>query len=229
MSSEFDLDKLAEIPDPLGDLASAPVPPRRAEISVRPPTRESVVRRRAMALVGAIACQGFWLALFHKRADLATVSRSTLAAEVGFPLVAAAIAFGAATAPGPRGLGESRERLAPWALLSPAVFVAATLLSSAGGADSEPFTWHAARCFLVVSLFAVGPAILAGWAFRRSFAAAAGWRAAALGIACAALAAASMGVVCSTGSAAHVLVGHGGVIFVAGAAGALLGSRYARS
>jgi hypothetical protein len=44
-------------------------------------------------------------------------------------------------------------------------------------------------------------------------------------MACAALAAASMSILCSVGSPAHVLVGHGGMIAVAGIAGALAGRR----
>jgi hypothetical protein len=225
MKPDFDIDRIAEIPDPLADLAQAPLPPRRPP-PLSPPTRGHVVQRRAVALAAAVATQFMWLAVFNKRADLATVSRSVLLGEIGFPLAAGAIALGAAVAPGPRGLGESKERLLPWVLLAPAVFVVATFWSDAGGGDSESFFWHAARCFLYTSLFALGPAFAAAWTFRRAFAAAPGWRAAALGIACAGLGASTMGVICATGSTAHVLLGHGSVMLAGGIAGALLGRRF---
>ena len=71
-----------------------------------------------------------------------------------------------------------------------------------------------------------GPLVVAGWAFRRSFVAAPAWRTAALAMACAASGAATMSVVCSVGSPAHVLVGHGALMFVAALVGAGLGRRF---
>jgi hypothetical protein len=66
---------------------------------------------------------------------------------------------------------------------------------------------------------------LAGWALRHAFAAAARWRFAAAGVACGALAATTMSVVCANGNAAHVLLGHGTFMLVAGLAGWLVGER----
>jgi hypothetical protein len=225
MSDDFDLDRLRDIPDPLAGLALPPLEPRSVP-AVRPRTRQEVARARTVSRALAVAVQGVWLALFEKRADLATVSRATLLGEVAFPLLAGAVALGAAVAPGARGLGEAKERLAPWALLAPVVFVAATWWSDVACSDPESFTWHALRCFFITSLFAMVPAMLAAWSFRRSFAAAPGWRAAALGMACAGLGASTMGLVCATGNVAHVLAGHGSVMLVAGLAGALLGRRF---
>jgi hypothetical protein len=111
------------------------------------------------------------------------------------------------------------------ALLSPAFFVVATLLASPRDVDPAPFVEHGFQCFAWTALFSAGPLVLAAWAFRRSFVAAPAWRSAALGMACGAFGAATMSLVCSVGSAAHVLVGHGGMMLVAAVCGALLGRR----
>jgi hypothetical protein len=229
MNEDFDLDRLADIPDPLAELSLTPLPPRPGHPDVRPPTRDHVARTRALALFGAIACQAIWLTVFNKRGDLTTVRPTTLLAEVGIPLAAGLVALGAAVAPGERGLGESKEYLAPAALFAPALFAVAAWWERATDVDPESFAWHAARCFIVTSLFALVPAVLAAWSFRRSFASASGWRSAALGMACAGLAAATMGLVCSTGTVLHVLAGHVSVMIVAGVAGALLGRRFGKA
>jgi hypothetical protein len=226
MNHDFDIDRLADVPDPLADVALAPLPPRPAAPAVRPATRDAVARTRMLALAGAVACQGVWVALFNKRADLATVPRATLFAEIGVPAVAGAIALVAAVAPGERGLGESKERLAPAALFAPVLFALATWGERVTDVDTESFAWHAARCFLVTSLFTLVPAVLAAWAFRRSFAAAPAWRSAALAMACAGLGAASMGLICATGTTLHVIAGHVTVMVVAGVVGALVGRRF---
>lgn len=100
-----------------------------------------------------------------------------------------------------------------------------TLLVAPADADADPFWPHALRCFLWTSLYAVGPLVLAAWAFRRSFAAMSSWRTAALGMAGGAAGAATMSFVCSVGTPAHVLVGHGGIMLVAAVAGGVFGRR----
>jgi hypothetical protein len=226
MKHDFDFDRLGDIPDPLADVALAPLPAQKRAPTVRPATRAAVARTRMLALAGAVACQGVWLALFNKRADLATVPRATLFAEVAIPAVAGAIALVAAIAPGERGLGEAKERLAPAALFAPVLFALATWGARVTDVDTESFAWHATRCFLVTSLFTLIPAVLAAWAFRRSFAAAPAWRSAALAMACAGLGAATMGLVCATGTVLHVIAGHVTVMVVAGIVGALVGGRF---
>ena len=81
----------------------------------------------------------------------------------------------------------------------------------------------------VTGLLALGPLALGLWAFRRAFAAAAGWRTAAVGVAAGGLAAATMSLACPITTAAHVIVGHGLAMIVAGLAGALLAPAIARS
>ena len=229
MNEDFDLERLADIPDPLSELGLAPLPPRLAQRTARPATRDHVARTRAIALIGAVACQAIWLAVFNKRGNLASVPRATLFAEIGIPLAAGLVALGAAVAPGDHGLGESKDRLIPAVLFAPVLFAVAVWWERVTDVDPESFAWHAARCFLVTSIFAFVPAALAAWSFRRAFATAPGWRSAALGMACAGLGASTMGLVCSTGTVTHVIAGHVSVMLVAGFAGALLGRRFGES
>ncbi|HXN33544.1 MAG TPA: NrsF family protein [Polyangiaceae bacterium] len=225
MKHDFDLDRTADFPDPLAGIGELPVPLRPASPLVRPPTRSRVAALRASALGAALLYEGVWLAIFNKRSDLSALPRTTLAAEVAIPLAAAGLALAAATARGERGMGAPKGRLAAWVLLSPAVFVAATLFAGPPDVDIESFWRHVLRCFLVTGLLGLGPLGLAAWAFRRGFVAAPAWRMAGLGVACSAIAAASMTFLCSVGSPAHVLVGHGGLMVVAGLGGALFGRR----
>jgi hypothetical protein len=225
MKLDFDLRRIADIPDPFEHVADLPVPPRPDSAPALPRSRFHVTGTRAIALVGALVYEGIWLEIFSKRGDLAAIPRATLLAEVAIPLVAGALALKAAAAPGERGLGEAKGRLAAWVLISPALFVLATLFAGPADVDGELFWPHALRCFLITALLGLGPLVLAAWAYRRAFVAAPAWRAAALGIACAATGAASMSLLCSVGSPAHVLVAHGGMILVAGVTGALVGRR----
>ncbi len=225
MKNDFDFGPVADFPDPVAGVDALPLPPMPAAPPVRPRTRSHLKTLRASALLGALVYEGVWLVVFNKRDDLAVLPRTTLLAEVAIPVAAAWLALAGATAPGPRGIGPAKGRLATWVLLSPAVFVGATLFAGPDDVDIESFWRHAVRCFLVTGLLGLGPLALALWAFRRSFVAAAPWRMAALGMGCSAVAAASMTFLCSVGSPAHVLVGHGGLMLVAGVAGALLGRR----
>jgi hypothetical protein len=225
MKQDFDFDTVADFPDPAAGLGPLPLLPRPANTLDRPPSRSRVAAMRVSALVAALLYEAVWLAIFNKRGDLSALARSTLVAEVSIPLCAAGLALAAAAARGARGMGASKGHLATAALLSPAVFAAATVFCGPADADGEPFWSHALRCFLVTGLLGLGPLALAAWAFRRAFVAAPAWRMAALAMACSAVAAATMAFLCSVGSPAHVLVGHGGLMLVAGVGGALLGRR----
>jgi negative regulator of sigma F NrsF-like protein len=225
MKHDFDPDTIADFPDPAAGIAELPLPPRPPSLRDRPPTRSRVAAIRVSALCAALIYEGIWLAIFNKRGDLSALPRATLLAEVAIPLAAAGVALAAATAHGASGLGAAKGRLATLALLCPAVFAAATLIAGPADADGEPFWSHALRCFLVTGLLGLGPLVFAAWAFRRAFVAAPAWRVAALAMGCSAVAAATMTFLCSIGSPAHVLVGHGGLMLVAGAGGALLGRR----
>jgi hypothetical protein len=228
MKNDFDLHRILDIPDPLENVARAALPPQRPQRLDRSLTHTQVARSRITALIVAVLYEAVWLAMLNKRGDLASVPRTTFALEIAAPLVAAALAIAAATGPGAHGIGQPKARLTTLVLSSPALFALATLLLAPADVDEEFFWPHALRCFLLTSLFAAGPLVLAVWSFRHSFVAVPAWRTAALGLACAALGAVTMSFLCSVGSAPHVLVGHGGVLLVGGAIGAALGGRFGR-
>jgi hypothetical protein len=228
MKDDFDLRRIADVPDPLAGLADLPVPPRQAVSAAPSPTRSRVATIRAVALGGALLYEGVWLALVRKRDDLRTIAPLVLVLEVAVPIGAAVLAL-AAAAPGEHGLGKPKARLAMLAVMSPVLFIAATILlsfASAGDVDTESFWWHCLRCLAWTTLYSAGPMLLCAWAFRRTFVVAPAWRAAAVAMACAATGAATMSLTCSVGSPAHVIIGHGGMMFVAALVMAAVGARF---
>jgi hypothetical protein len=230
--SDFDLDRLGDVPDPLafeGALEGRPLPPMPTAIAASP-TRQQVGNLRVAALLAALAYDVAWIAIMNKRDDLRTLSPWTLLAEISIPFAAAVLALLAASAPGSRGLGEPKARLATMSLLAPAVFIVSTvalsrLVPGVGEDDAGPFWAHAFRCFLWTSLYALGPLLFAAWAFRRSFVTAPAWKMSSLGVAAGAAGAATMVFVCSVGTPMHVLVGHGGPMLVGALLGIVLGRR----
>jgi hypothetical protein len=228
MKPPFDPDSLGDVPDPAAELAPLPPPPRRFQPVPRAPTRADRATTRARALAGALVYSGVLLVLFNKRADLHAVPGRTLLLELAIPLGAGLLAFAAATAPGRAGVGWPKTRLVAVALCAPALFALGSWLAGPRDFDPEPFVGHGIRCLVVTGLFTLGPLLFAAWAFRGAFVVSAGWRAAALGVACAALGATAMSLICSVGTPAHVIVGHGGFMVIAGVAGAAFGRRIAR-
>ncbi len=229
MKDPIDIPSMSDVPDPLAAIDEWPMPPRRGGALVDSPTRRHVAAARATALGAALLYEIAWVFVMTKREDLPTMPRAVLAIELVIPLLASLFALAAAAAPDARGLGPPKGRMMVLTILSPLIFVGATLLASPADVDAEPFVMHAFRCFAWTAVYSAGPLVLAMWAFRRSFVAAAGWRSAALGMACGAAGAATMSLVCSVGSPAHVLVGHGGMMLVGAVAGALLGNRFGRA
>jgi hypothetical protein len=231
VNDDFDLDRIRDVPDPLEGAGAWPLPPRPAGPAVLPPspTRAAVAALRTKALVAAVVYELVWIAVMNKRADLSTLPPARLLFELGVPLAASLLALAAAVGSGKDGLGEPKGKLMTLALLSPAIFVASTLFVSPADVDTDGFWAHAVRCLLWTGLYSAGPLVLAAWAFRHAFPASPAWRTAALGLACGAIGAATMSLVCSVGSPAHVLVGHGGIMLLAGIAGALVGRRFGQS
>lgn len=227
MKDDFDLQRIADVPDPLATLAQVPLRAHPVP-TARSRTRSRVASIRATALGAALLYEGLWLAFMNKRDDLHTIAPLRLFFEVAVPVGAAALALTAA-APGKRGLAKPRTRLATLTLLAPVLFAAAAILlsiASGGRADSAPFWPHSLRCFGWTSLYSAGPMVFAAWAFRRSFLGAPAWRTAAVAVACAATGAATMSLICSSEGPAHVIVGHGGAMLVAALVGAALGGRF---
>jgi hypothetical protein len=229
MNDDRDMNRLLEIGDPFADDATVPLRPMPSKLPATSPTRGHVQTVRTVAFVAAMLYDAAWLALRETRPDLPSLPPSAIALGLGIPLAASAIALGAATRRGRRGLGLPAAHIAALAIVAPALFVVATLLVAPAG-DGDDLFWHrAARCMAAAAILALGPLGLGLWAFRRAFVAAPAWRTAAMGIACGALAAATLSLHCPVSSAWHVVVGHGTVMLVAGLAGAWLGRTFARS
>jgi hypothetical protein len=231
MKDDFDLQRIADVPDPLAALGDVAI--RAQDPATMPPsrTRSRVAAIRVTALGAALLYEGLWLTFMSERDDLHTIAPLRLFFEVAVPIGAAVLALTAAS-PGERGLAKSRVRLATLTLLAPISFMAAAILlsiASDGRADGAPFWPHCLRCFAWTSLYSAGPMVFAAWAFRRSFVGAPAWRTTAVAIACAATGAATMSLVCSSDSPAHVVIGHGGAMLVAALFGSALGDRFGRA
>jgi hypothetical protein len=227
MREELDLQQLGEIPDPFADaVTQAPRLVDRTRMAPAP-TRSRVRVTRALAAAGALLYAGSWPLWFEQRPDLAALPLLQVVVGLAIPLVASALALGAA------GLlrGSRREAFA-WVaglvVASPLWFVLATLITSPEAHDDR-FASHAVSCLLTTVALAVGPLALALYAHRRAFATLSPWRATALGLASGGLAAATMVFVCPISTGAHVTVGHGAIFLVAGAASGFAGRRICRS
>jgi hypothetical protein len=232
--SEPDLSQLGAIGDPFADAASAPPrvplePPRVPGGDKASPTRARVRMVRWIAFVAALVFEVPCVVLSHHRRDMTALPLPEFAVGLLLPLAAAAVALLAATRRGPRGLGMPARAIITLAVAAPALFYLVTMAGApAAGADPD-FWLHAAKCAYTTAFLTVGPLLLGLWAFRRSFAAAAAWRTAALGVAAGCLAATAMSIACPMAGAAHVILGHGLMMLVAGFAGALLAPAISRS
>jgi hypothetical protein len=228
--TDFDLNRLGEIPDPYAPPAAG-VTARPLDAASLPPspTRARVRRARAAALVSALLFNGAWIAFVERRRDLAALAPRSVALGLGVPLLAALVALVAVARRGSRGLGGRVVELAALACGPPLFFAIGTLASATATPNAGPFVGPALRCMSAAALLAAAPFAVALLAMRRSFAASAGWRTAALGVTCGALAAATMSVACPNGEPMHVLVAHGAMMLVVGIAGAWLGARVTRA
>jgi hypothetical protein len=221
MNKGLDLDKLREIPDPFAEqVARSPRPaaPSRREAS---PTRAQVRLLRLAAAAALVLYDAAWPAFIERRPDLGTVPSSQLALQLAAPLLAAALAFGAVGRPTGLAFGEPKGRMLALVLSAPALFACATLLSAPAHHDAH-FWRHVVGCLVVTVMLAAGPVALGALSFRHAFASLPAWRAAALGVTSGGLACATMTFVCPNGDAAHVLLGHGGILVLAGVIGGLL-------
>ncbi len=175
-----------------------------------------------LAAAGAVVLyDAAWPAIIERRPDLGTVSSSQLGLQLGAPLLASALAFGALGRPTGIPFGEPRGRTLGLVLSAPALFACATLLNASAQQDGL-FWRHVLGCLVVTGMLAAGPLALGAFSYRHTFASLSAWRAAALGVASGGLACATMTFVCPNGDAAHVLLGHGAILVLAGVVGALL-------
>jgi hypothetical protein len=232
--SDPDLSQLGAIGDPFAEVVAQPAPvsldpPRIPEGDKASPTRARVRTVRWVAFFAALLFEVPTVLLSHHRRDMSAVSFPELAVGLLLPLASAALALLAASRKGPRGLGLPASGIITLALAAPALFYAVTVGGAPGQAPDPDFWLHAAKCAYTTAFLTLGPLLLGLYAFRRSFAAAAGWRTAALGVAAGSLAAAAMSIACPMAGAAHVILGHGLLMIVAGFAGALLAPAISRS
>jgi hypothetical protein len=227
MKDDFDLRRLGEIPDPFAP-SDTPLPAEPPPAAASP-TRQALRRTRTIAAAAALAYQAGWILVVERRRDLGSLPARTVALGLGIPFAAALLAFAAVVGRGRRGLGVPASWLAGLCALPPVLFVVGTLCISPVDAPTGRFWDLAVRCIGVTALLTAGPLALGALVFRHAFVVASTWRTAALGLTCGALAAATMSLACPHGDALHVVVGHGTMILVGGAIGALLGRRITRA
>jgi hypothetical protein len=227
--TDFDLGRLAEIPDPLERPAASA--PRALDTAAWPasPTRAHARTARVAALVTALLFNGAWIAFVERRRDLAALSPGSVALGLAIPLVAGVIALAGVVRPGTRGLGVRLVELVALVCASPLLFAIGTLVTLRAVGEPGAFAGPALRCVGVSAILAATPLVVAVLVMRRSFVSAAAWRTAALGVACGGLAAATMSVACANNEPMHVLVAHGAMMLVGGVAGAWLGVRVTRA
>jgi hypothetical protein len=225
----FDLDRLGDIPDPFAGADVAPVRAGAPKGMPPSPSRAELRSNRVAALVAAVVYEGLWLTLFEHRADLGVASRVSLALGVGIPLGAGALAMAGGIRGGGLGLGESARRLAALVGVSVALFVVGTTVFAPADTEAGRFWGHTLQCMAITSALAAVPLALGVWAFRRSFVVSSRWRGACIGTAAGALAAATMSLLCSTDGVGHVLLGHGIMMVVGAAAGAVFGAKVMRA
>ncbi|HXN32178.1 MAG TPA: NrsF family protein [Polyangiaceae bacterium] len=225
MHDDFDVERLAEIPDPFADEARAPVRGAGSRRVVSA-TRSRVKALRSVAAAGAIAYEMGWLALAGMRPGLDSASASAVAVGLLIPLAAVAIAWSAVTLRGPRALATTWP--AAWVAAPPLLFGLLTLAANPRASEGSPFWGGALRCMIQTMILTVGPLALGALAYRHAFVTASRWRTAALGVACGGLSTATICLSCPDQTALHVIVGHGTAMVVGGLAGGVLGYRLTR-
>jgi hypothetical protein len=228
MRDSVPLERLADIPDPFAKGALGP-PHGGTPRPDHSPSRSGLRARRAVAAGCAIAYELALLAWLGMSPDLGTQSALVVVSGLLAPLVAAALALGAAVRRGPNGLGEPVARLASLVVAPALLFDFAAIVSAPYPNDGSGFWRGALGCMLKTALLAAGPLALGVVAFRRAFASASALRASAFGVACGAISAATLSLSCPHRAALHVIVGHGTMLIAAGLLGALLGRRVMRA
>jgi hypothetical protein len=214
---------LAEVPDPFGGAVGTRLPPAPDLAHVASPTRDRVRTMRALALGGALTCEGIGIAVLKARPDLHSTSAIAIGLELAIPLAVALVALGALMRPGSLGLGLPAPRVALLVVGLPIFFALSTLALSPPDGDSSDFWFRALRCAAITAVLASVPLALGAMVLRRAFVSASGWRMAALGVACGALGAVAIGLVCPFSGALHVTLGHGAMMVVMGLGGGALG------
>ena len=211
------LERLDEIPDPLGQVAAA-VPPAKVP-SERAATR---AERRIHAWV-AVGFALAWLSaaalVFGLRADLTSPS---VLVPIAAWLAGGAGILALLLRPRERGLpaGVRAVQHAVWVV--PVAYAAGCALVAVPA--EGPLTWASLRgCLAISTLTALGPLTAAALFLRGSFLSAPGWRGAAVGALAGLAGSIGAHAHCPVQTMGHLLAAHGAAIAVGAAAGAALG------
>lgn len=223
----FDDADLARIPDPLGASPLTTLAAARAR-----PGPERAERRRRTRLAWLVA--GGWvlgqLAVAGIRGDMSRVPLAYTVACAGGPIVAGAICFIAAVAPGRLGLGARIGVLTTLALLMPLAFVVSGYALSPPyvGAPSGTMV-NGVFCFNIALAWTLLPLIAAGLALRGAFAARAGVRSALVGLAGGLFVATTSMLRCPLSDPWHMALSHGGAVLASALIGALVLAKVTRA
>ncbi len=212
----------SEIPDPVARAVDDATPPPPA-LPAGALTRAQLRARR----LGALALSLAWIALFSWHFGL----RDTMAQPgvlVPFALwsLLGACTLALALRPGERGLPPGVRRIQALVALLPALYLLTVLLRAQALPPAElPLSWATVGpCFSVTQLLTLGPLVLAGVAFQRSFLTNAAWRGGLIGAVAGLAGAIGIHTHCPVEAASHVLVAHGLAIVSGGLLGAGLGA-----
>lgn len=229
------LERLEEIPDPIGALPSAPqeLPRGLAERlrETRAPTRSEWTRRRALALLAAVGSGAGWLAALGVRPDVGTLPSTYVVAWVALPLLLGVIALASSVRPGRSGVGHPVLVMRVLLVALPIVVGAlALVLPEPPTVAAAPSFFRAlAACFNATVLVALLPILLAALALRHGFAAGARLRGALLGAAAGLFATTVLNAHCPLVDQLHLVLGHALPVAVAATIGALAAQRFMRA
>lgn len=231
MNADFDLRQLDDIPDviPPEERQASAGPPHlapRAATTAAGPSRASVRRQRAVALVASLGWLVWQVAALGLRTDMAKLGIAYPIAQVALPALLGAAALAIALWPGRDGLGAGVASIRGLSVVALLGMTAVTLFFPLPFAYTPPklfgFLQWTLICADIVAVMGVLPLALAAVALRRSFVTAATEKSAAIGVACGLGAVTAMHLHCENLQPAHMALGHMVPAMVLAAAGALL-------
>jgi hypothetical protein len=219
MARDVSLDRMHEIPDPLGTPVTPPVVATVAVPSAPSATRADHARRVVMGVTVASAWTLGLVALVGVRSDLGTAQ---VIAPIAALLFAGAVGGGVVLTRRDRGLpaGVRAVQHAVWIVPAAYAIIAAFISTP----DSQaPCSQAHGTCMALSSAIALGAACAAAVSLHRSFLSAAGWRGAAVGALAGLVGSVGVHAHCPAQNLEHLLVAHGLPILLFAAAGAALG------
>lgn len=194
-----------------------------------PPTRAEVQKRRRSAVVVSGGWLAVQLAIFGLRRDLGELPAYYVVTTIVGPCAAGLLIVAASVHPGRLGLGLRAPLILALALLGPAAFIVAALLTAPLGEGSHRAGILAdSSCLNAIVAWALLPMVAAALVLRRTFASAASSRSALLGGGIGLIAGALFAIHCPITDRLHVALAHGGAVGLVALAGGLLLARSTR-